>query len=60
MQGVVTQIDATQPDIAKPVRTGVRDVVHEHDEANDPAPLAVGSINRGPSGSPSEGRVTNG
>jgi hypothetical protein len=42
-----------------PVSTGVRDVVHEHDEANDPAPLAVGSINRGPAGGSSpEGRVT--
>lgn len=58
MQGVATQLDATQPDITNPVRTGVRDVVHEHEEANDPAPLAVGSINRGPAGSPPEGRVT--
>ncbi|CEJ55660.1 hypothetical protein PMG11_01908 [Penicillium brasilianum] len=58
MPGVVTQLDATQPDITNLVRTGVRDVVREHDEANDPAPLAVGSISRGPSGSPPEGRVT--
>ncbi|RAL09441.1 uncharacterized protein BO97DRAFT_445522 [Aspergillus homomorphus CBS 101889] len=37
--------------------TGVRDVAHH--EANDPAPLAEGGINRGPAGSSSpEGRVT--
>lgn len=58
MQGIVTQLDATQPDITNPVPPGVRDMVHENDEANDPAPLAVGSINRGPAGSPPEGRVT--
>ncbi|KAJ5155476.1 hypothetical protein N7492_008279 [Penicillium capsulatum] len=57
VQGEVTQLDVTQPDITKSVSTGVSGVVH--DEANDPTPLAVDSINRGPAGGSSpEGRVT--
>lgn len=57
VQGEVTQLDATQQDIANPVSTDVRGV--EHEEANDPAPLAVSRINQvSAGGSSPEGRVT--